>query len=209
VWLVSALVSLAVVAACTPGQGAGGGGTTVSPVVAGGLPVGDKTWPMPAPGTCKLGSENGQPLPDRACTPGATNPAVTPDTIRDTICKAGWTTTVRPSSSVTSRMKIASAKSYSLPTGEKSEYDHLVSLELGGAPDDPRNLWVEPGEIPNPKDAVENALNRAVCSGLISLVTAQNAIAVDWVTAFDAAGLRVAGGKVCLRANPAQCAAGR
>jgi hypothetical protein len=36
---------------------------------------------------------------------------------------------------------------------------HEVSLELAGAPDDPRNLWVEPGKIPNPKDAVENKLS--------------------------------------------------
>jgi hypothetical protein len=81
-----------------------------------------------------------------------------------------------------------------------------VSLELGGAPDDPRNLWVQPGTIPKPKDAVENKLNQAVCSGLIPLATAQRAIAAIWVTAFDDTGLRVAGGKVCRRDNPNRCA---
>ena len=34
------------------------------------------------------------------------------------------------------------------------EYDHFVPLELGGATNDRRNLWPEPGATPNPKDAV-------------------------------------------------------
>ena len=61
------------------------------------------------------------------------------------------------------------------------EYDHLVSLELGGAANDPRNLWPEPGASPNPKDAVENALHRLVCSGEMSLAQAQKIIARGWV----------------------------
>jgi len=164
---------------------------------------------MPAAGTCKIGNRDGQPLPDPKCTPGAVNPAVRQDDIKDTICKSGWTKTVRPPASKTNPMKAASARSYGLPPEEQGEYDHLVSLELGGAPDDPRNLWVEPGKIPNPKDAVENKLNEAVCSGLIQLAAAQKAIAANWVTAFDDVGLRVANGKVCLRDNPSRCATGR
>ncbi|WP_236788014.1 hypothetical protein [Amycolatopsis sp. GM8] len=170
------------------------------------LAVGDANAPMPAPGTCTIGSRNGQPMPDPACTPGAINPAVTQATIGDTICKSGWTKTVRPPTSKTNRMKAESARSYNLGQDVKGEYDHLVSLEMGGAPDDPRNLWVEPGTIPNPKDAVENKLNDAVCSGLIPLATAQSTIAKNWVTAFDDAGLRVTGGKICLRDTPTQCA---
>lgn len=170
------------------------------------LAAGDSSTPMPDPGTCKLGSRDGQPLPDPKCTPGAVNPAVRQDNIDETICKTGWTKTVRPPTSKTNPMKAASARSYAIASDQKGEYDHLVSLELGGAPDDPRNLWVEPGPIPNPKDAVENKLHQAVCSGLIPLATAQKAIATNWVTAFDDAGLRVSGGKVCLRDNPAKCA---
>ena len=97
---------------------------------------------------------------------------------------------------------------YGLPAETQGELDHLISLELGGAPSDVRNLWVEPGKIPNPKDTVENKLKSAVCSGLIPLTTAQTAIAGDWTTAFDTAGLRVAGGKVCLRSDPTRCATG-
>jgi hypothetical protein len=61
------------------------------------------------------------------------------------------------------------------------EYDHLVPLELGGATNDPRNLWPEPGATPNPKDNVEGELNREVCEGSMTLVAAQNAIAANWV----------------------------
>jgi hypothetical protein len=61
------------------------------------------------------------------------------------------------------------------------EYDHLVPLELGGAVNDPRNLWPEPGVSPNPKDAVEDALREQVCDGQMTLAQAQRAIASDWV----------------------------
>jgi hypothetical protein len=63
------------------------------------------------------------------------------------------------------------------------EYDHLVSLELGGARNDPRNLWPEPGSSPNPKDGLENRLHARVCDGQMSLSAAQLAIARDWVAA--------------------------
>jgi len=177
-------------------------GNTPAAAPGGALPIGDSKSPMPLAGSCHAGNRNGQPLPDPTCTPGATNPAVTPSTIRDTICKSGWTSTVRPPTSVTNKMKTESARSYGLAPTEKGEYDHLVSLELGGAADDPRNRWVEIGSIPNLKDAVENSLNRAVCAGLIPLPVAQTAIAHQWVTAFGDAGLRVAGAKICLVTTP-------
>ncbi|WP_370936241.1 hypothetical protein [Amycolatopsis sp. cg13] len=194
--------------ACTPGHATGqqsssgnAGGTALS--------AGNSSTPLPAAGSCHLGERNGQPTPDPSCTPGAVNPQVSQANIATTVCKSGWTKTVRPATGKTSRMKDTTAKAYTLPAGETGEYDHLVSLELGGAPDDPRNLWVEPGKIPNPKDAVENKLKDAVCSGLIPLATAQTAIAHSWTTAFDDAGLRVNGGSVCLRAEPSRCAHGR
>jgi hypothetical protein len=68
------------------------------------------------------------------------------------------------------------------------ELDHEIPLELGGA-NDARNLWVEAGSIPNPKDAVEDALNRAVCDGKVKLRAAQAAIAKNWRTAEAALGL--------------------
>ncbi|MBV8933432.1 MAG: hypothetical protein JOZ47_17615 [Kutzneria sp.] len=202
--LIAALLT-AVLAGCVPARSPE---PSVRPSVPD-LPTGDKSAPMPAAGTCRLGNKDGQPLPDPTCTPGAINPAVTQGTIQDTVCKPGWAKTVRPPTSVTGRMKTSSARSYALAADQKGEYDHLVSLELGGAPDDPRNLWVEPGPIPNPKDTVENRLNQAVCSGLVPLATAQKAIAADWVTAVDDVGLQVTRGHVCLHDAPTRCASGR
>ncbi len=153
---------------------------------------------QPAAGSCHFGTENGQPLPDAKCTPGALNPKVTPSTLRATICRTGYTSTIRPPESVTGPEKSANAKSYGY-TGSPhdAEYDHLVSLELGGDPDDPRNLWVEPpspshkpGAGPNnPKDAVESKLHTAVCSGKAQLAAAQKAIATDWPQALAKLGL--------------------
>ena len=54
-------------------------------------------------------------------------------------------------------------------------------LELGGAVNDPRNLWPEPGASPNPKDAVEDELNREVCDGQMTLPQAQRAITTNWI----------------------------
>ena len=68
------------------------------------------------------------------------------------------------------------------------EYDHLVSLELGGASNDPRNLWPEPGNSPNPKDSVENALHRLVCSGQMPLAQAQKIIATGWIAYYKSHG---------------------
>jgi hypothetical protein len=110
------------------------------------------------------------------------NPAVTQATIDQTICVSGWTVTVRPTESVTEPEKRASMEAY----GDRGsihdyEYDHLVALELGGAVNDPRNLWPQPGGSPNPKDSVENALHRMVCDGLMPLRRAQHIIATGWV----------------------------
>lgn len=144
-------------------------------------------------GQCHLRLVNGklgQYLPDGRCTPGAFDPAVTQANIGSTICRTGYTTKVRPSSYLTSKFKTASLAQYGLRSNTTTEYDHLVSLELGGA-NSVSNLWPEPNKAgargtTNPKDAVENTLHRAVCSHRVSLGAAQHAIAVNWVTALRA-----------------------
>lgn len=65
------------------------------------------------------------------------------------------------------------------------EEDHLISLELGGSPTDPKNLWPEPHASPNAKDKVEDELHTAVCDGRVSLQDAQHRIATDWTTAIN------------------------
>ncbi len=110
----------------------------------------------------------------RALTPGALNPDVTQATIRQTICRRGWTKTVRPPTSFTSALKLVQIRRYGY-TGGPVDYqeDHFISLELGGAPDDPKNLWPERRPRADHVDTIENDLNAQVCSGQISLAEGQ------------------------------------
>jgi hypothetical protein len=124
------------------------------------------------------------PLPDSTCTPGAVNPNVTQDNITQTICVKGFTKTIRPTQSYTNRLKAQQMNDYGFTDTIRShEEDHLISLELGGAPEDSLNLWPEPGASPNAKDSIENHLNAAICAGRISLHEAQVRITTDWTTA--------------------------
>jgi hypothetical protein len=107
-------------------------------------------------------------------TPGVLNPDVTQASIGETICVRGWTRTIRPPSDYTNALKAKQMREYGVG-GSPSEYqeDHLISLELGGHPTDPRNLWPEPYPRASAVDAIENDLNRRVCSGELSLERAQ------------------------------------
>ena len=111
---------------------------------------------------------------DLVRTPGMLNPAVTQATIRSTICARGWTRTVRPPTGYTNALKRRQLRQYGL-RGPPSAYqeDHLISLELGGDPTDPRNLWPEPYPRASDVDRIENELNAQVCSGALSLAAAQ------------------------------------
>jgi hypothetical protein len=204
-------------AGCDPSSTGAGAGTpsghreppgTASagaPVVAGRIPVGacpQKTYTVqsqPAAGSCHYRFEHGEPLEDRSCNPGAISPAVTQATLAVTICrKGGYTGGIRPPQSVTGKEKTANARSYGYtgPMGQ-AEYDHLISLQLGGDPNDPRHLWVEPADpghkagagVNNLKDPVETKLHTAVCKGRITLAQARKAIVTDWTTALASLGL--------------------
>ncbi len=123
-------------------------------------------------------------LPDANCTPGSINPNVTQDNINQTICVRGFTKTIRPDASYTNKLKAEQMTAYGYTDSiHAHEEDHLISLELGGSPDDPKNLWPEPDASPNPKDKVENYLHAAICDGRIALHDAQVRIATDWTTA--------------------------
>ncbi len=151
--------------------------------------------PQPSPDSCHARGSGLYQLPDAHCTPGALNPAVDQADIGSTICRAGWSESVRPPESVTEPEKLASMRAYGV-RGHASEYeyDHLVPLELGGAANDPRNLWPEPdyaspaGYYLNPKDHLEDALNRLVCARRMPLARAQQLIAANWVSAYHVYG---------------------
>jgi hypothetical protein len=109
-----------------------------------------------------------------ALTPGVLNPAVTQANIASTVCKHGWTRTIRPPVSYTNALKVKGLRQYRL-RGPPSAFqeDHLISLELGGDPVDPRNLWPEPYPRAAAVDQIENDLNDRVCNGSLSLADAQ------------------------------------
>ena len=145
----------------------------------------ERVQPQPRAGSCHARGHGLYSLPDPRCTPGALSPAVSQRDLSSTICRSGYSESVRPSESITEREKRASLAAY----GDRGplhdyEYDHLVSLELGGAPNDARNLWPEPGASPNPKDSLEDRLHTLVCHGKLTLSAAQAAIAHDWVGAY-------------------------
>lgn len=124
-------------------------------------------------------------MPDARCTPGATNPTVTQATIHSTICVRGWTATVRPPQSYTRPLKIKQMQAYGYGGQSTSRYelDHLIPLEVGGAPRDVRNLWPEPWTGvagAHAKDLIENALKARVCAGKETLAQAQHDIATNW-----------------------------
>lgn len=107
-------------------------------------------------------------------TPGVLNAAVTQATIASTICRRGWTRTIRPPVDYTNALKQRGLRQYGL-RGPPSAFqeDHLISLELGGNPTDPRNLWPEPYPRAAAVDQMENDLNRRVCTGSLTLAEAQ------------------------------------
>lgn len=159
--------------------------------------------PTASPGIGAASTPSASPsivgLPRHDLTPGAINPTATQDNLATTVCKSGWATSVRPPSAYTSTLKLAQIVEYGYADRTPSHYqeDHLVPLELGGAPRDRRNLWPEPNTITladgtsigsREKDDLEDYLHDEVCGGSMTLQQAQLAIARDWVAAWEAAG---------------------
>jgi hypothetical protein len=121
---------------------------------------------------CRLGA-----LPDRACSPGAFDRGRT----AAVICASTFhTSDVR---SVPDSVKHQVEVEYGLEPkryGNTLEIDHIISLELGGA-NDIANLYPELAPGFRVKDVLENKLHTLVCTGKMTLHTAQRRIAADWV----------------------------
>jgi hypothetical protein len=135
---------------------------------------------------CWTFAANASPLPNPWTTPGAINPQVT----EKVICAKGFSTKrIRPPLSYTSKLKrqqMAAAHLKGKPAAY--EEDHLISLELGGHPTDPGNLWPElwNGRCgAHTKDRLEDRLHKLVCAGKVPLSTAQSEIASNWVMAYN------------------------
>jgi hypothetical protein len=128
--------------------------------------------------------------PEVQLTPGVTNPNVTQANIQETICKSGWTATVRPPASYTNNLKKEGITQYGYDDSKLADYeeDHFIPLEIGGNPKDPGNLWPEPYDTKvsgktigaHQKDKVEDLLKKQVCDGTITLKEAQDQMTGDW-----------------------------
>ena len=172
--------------------------------------------------------------PDPLRTPGATNPRVTQQNIRDNICNSYWSTkSIRPPAEYTSKLKKKQLREYgdivhqtraqliNPNTGKVDttrcvahsdnpacyEEDHLISLEDGGDPIDPRNLWPEPynsrlGRVimgAHQKDVVEAFIHDEICYDIpnskktsyiqattsITLKRGQQILAGDWYACYE------------------------
>jgi hypothetical protein len=128
-------------------------------------------------------------LPHHQLTPGAIDPRVTQGNIRNTICRRGYTASVRPPFKYSNAMKHRLMRIYGITASiHDYELDHLIPLELGGCPDCERNLWPQPKNVfpgANDKDEVERYLHDQVCSGEMPLAKAQREIAANWYAVYE------------------------
>lgn len=141
---------------------------------------------------------------------GVTNPDITQANIKDNICNKNWSTkSIRPPVSFTNKLKafqlgidnknntgVAVSVYKILPADDRDlshyEEDHLISLELGGAPSNPNNLWPQPYTLlvngenlgAREKDRAEGYLHTQVCNGSMTLVEAQTTIKTNWVKVY-------------------------
>ena len=135
-------------------------------------------------------SSTGYPLPDPKCTPGASNPTVTENILRNPSFR---TKCVRDgATSASQKRSVYAAYGIKPPTHNNGktqvcELDHLSSLEIAGA-DTLDNIWPQCGPANVPlakrwfkiKDMVENYLAREVKAGRMTIEEAQHGIADDW-----------------------------
>jgi hypothetical protein len=120
----AALSALALTGCLPAGNPASGPSASASEA---NVAVGDSNAPMPPTNPGHIRREDGQELPDTRCAPGAINPNVIQANIASTICQSGWTKMVRPTTSVTNRMKKEFGQSYGRSAGTAGEHDHLLS----------------------------------------------------------------------------------
>ncbi|MES1257845.1 MAG: hypothetical protein ABUS51_05430 [Acidobacteriota bacterium] len=146
---------------------------------------------------CTTGTKLGFPVPDPQCTPGAINPTITVEVLRNkdfrTGCIRDCATTETDKRATYGFYSIAPPANNQGST-QTCELDHLVSLELGGA-DTLDNIWPQCG--PNQvvlakryfkqKDLVENFLAVRVRTGKLALADVQKGIAADWTQYLGAA----------------------
>lgn len=90
------------------------------------------------------------------------------------LCTSGYTATIRPPVSYTNALKQKQMAAQHLKGNAKDyEEDHVVPLEVGGAPRDENNLFPEIWSEAHRKDKIENAYHQALCASRITVAQAQ------------------------------------
>jgi hypothetical protein len=117
------------------------------------------------------------------------NPDITQENIHNTICRKGFTKTIRPAVVYTNGVKFKLMREAGVPEedADKYELDHIVPLAVGGHPRKLANLMLQPYEGTlgaRQKDRLELKLQNMVCNDELDLATAQREIGGDWVTAY-------------------------
>ena len=76
---------------------------------------------------------------------GLSNPDVTQNNLKDTVCKSNWTRSIRPSTYKTGKIKkqMMSSAGISLTEISKYDLDHIIPLSSGGHPIDKQNLMLQ------------------------------------------------------------------
>lgn len=118
------------------------------------------------------------------------DPDINQSNISETICRKGYTKTVRPSTIYTNGVKYKLLREAGLIEDDASLYelDHIVPLALGGHPRKLSNLMLQPWEGregAKQKDRLERKMQNMVCNGEISLTTAQHEIGSDWLSSYS------------------------
>jgi hypothetical protein len=166
------------------------------------VPVGAKhsptpsIYPLPPPSTqaARVGDDaaagtvamfvklaNDVTLPDRSTTPGA----VYPDVTSSDVCDQHY---VRGIKGPRFTDKAAAFANYGISIHDRESFavDHLIPVSLGGS-NVTQNLWPQPyagSRGAAAKDRLEGQLRGLVCSGTLTLETAQKAIADNWWAAY-------------------------
>jgi hypothetical protein len=115
-----------------------------------------------------------QTVTTSSCAP-TLNCSVNQSNIQSTICKSGYTGTIRPPVSYTDNLKVQQIARYGYLNTNPSSYqeDHMISLEVGGNPTNHENLWPEEVTQAHVDDKAENQIRAQICSGTITLTQGQ------------------------------------
>jgi hypothetical protein len=120
-------------------------------------------------------------VPDHSLTPGVTRPVSMTE-----VCSMPHEEVIK---GVSASLRASVFREYGIKAAGANNYevDYLIAPGLGGT-DDIHNLWPEPYRAgtwdAHAKDALEERLHRLVCTRKLDLLTAQHAIAGDWISAY-------------------------